>query len=355
MKKTMFVVLFACLLVVSACGSNDDNNTQTEDPDETQETAGEANGENDDENGEEDESTEELYHEVGETFEMTAYYADAEAEITVHDIWTEPGDDHEAFIEEKVSSPEDDANVTFVDYTVKNMSDTQIGLGDLLPTYTAANTEIDVTYPENDNFTDYLESFNHQLEPEEELDLVGAVASREEDQYTSALLWNLTQDIPEIIFHTPQSERKDKIGVYDLGEAIYPVDHGDNGYLEVTINDITIEEEAEGLNPSMDDSSFLVLNTEFENTLNEEIEITKGVPTPMIDDEEITHSIDFSLDGNWIDVHQSADANVESGETLTGDIYLEISNNEIENVQLYYANPALLMFPDYAMKLDYNL
>lgn len=342
-------ILIVILLLAAGCGNEGvENEGEQEDSKETQEKASNSDKE---EKG----STEQLYHEIGETFEMTAYYADAKAEITVNKVWTEPGDKHKEYIEENIGSPDENTNVTFIDYTVKNSSDTQIGLGDLLPEYTAANTEVDVSYPKNDKFTDFLKTFKYQIEPGEELDLVGAVATSKDDKYSSAFLWNITQEVPEVVFHTPQSERKDKIGIYDIGEPIYPIDHGENGYFKVTINDVTIEKEADGLNKMMDDSSLLVLDVELENTLTEKKPITIGIPSPVIEDDEIVHNPDFSLDGKWIDVHQSADAYVQPSKTLNGKIYLEISNDEIENVKIYYRNPAMGIYPEYSMKLNYNL
>lgn len=343
------IILIAILLLVAGCSSNDDNKKKNKnDSKKTQETVGTTDKEK-------NKSTEQLYHEIGETFEMTAYYADAKAEITVNKVWTEPGEQHKEYIEENLASPDEDTNVTFIDFTVKNKSDKQIGLGDLLPEYTAANTEVDVSYPKNDKFTDFLNSFKYEVEPGEELDLVGAVATSKEDKYTSAFLWNITQEVPEVVFHTPQSERKDKIGIYDIGEAIYPIDHGEEGYLKVTINDITIEKEAKGLNHTLDNSSYLVLDVEFENTLKEEQPITAGIPSAVIKGDEVPHTVEFSLDGKWIDVYHSADAYVQPGKTLKGKVYLEISNDDIEKVNIYYFNPALLIFPEYSMKLNYNL
>lgn len=342
------IILIAILLIVAGCSSNDGDKDKGEnDSKKTLETASKTDKVK--------KETTELYHKIGETFEMTAYYANAKAEITVNKVWTEPGDKHKEYIKKNISSPNENTNITFIGYTVKNSSDTQIGLGDLLPKYSAANTEIDVSYPENDKFKDYAKTFKYQIKPGEELDLVGAVATSKDDKYTSAFLWNSTQEEPEVVFHTPQSERKDKIGIYDIGEAIYPIDHGENGYLKATINDITIEKEAKGLNHMLDDSSYLVLDVEFENTLKEKQPITTGIPSPVIKGDKVPHTIDFSIDGKWIDVHHSADAYVQPGKTLKGKIYLEISNDEIEKVNMYYFNPALLTFPEYSMKLNYNL
>src|SRR5699024_11244262 len=100
----------------------------------------------DDTNSRENEGEfEDLYHEIGETFVMTTYYSDADAEVTVNKVWTEPAEDHLEFVEERITSTDESTNVTFIDYTVTNISDEEIALPDLLQEYTVAYTRVNHT------------------------------------------------------------------------------------------------------------------------------------------------------------------------------------------------------------------
>lgn len=354
MKQTQLLSLFSLilLLLIAGCGkdTNDAANTAsletTEDTAAAEDTDDEANAE----------AATELYHEIGETFVMTAYYADADAEVTVNKVWTEPAEDHSEYVEERIASPDENTNVTFIDYSVTNISEEEIGLPDLLPEYTAANTEVDVSYPENDLFTDEFETFDYVLEPDETLDLVGAVATEKNDAYTSAFLWNLTQDTPEIVFFTPQSEQKSKIGTYEMGEPIYLLDYEDNGNLQVVIDDVSIEEEPSFEHEGVDlsDMSALVLDITIENTIDEIRTIDEILPQPVVDGEAITYTYDFNTDGNWIDLYDS-EGELGKGDSITGKAYISVDKDKIDDVQLYYFHPELLLFPAYSKVLNYNL
>lgn len=354
MKQTQLLSLFSLilLLLIAGCGkdTNDAANTAsletTEDTAAAEDTDDEANAE----------AATELYHEIGETFVMTAYYADADAEVTVNKVWTEPAEDHSEYVEERIASPDENTNVTFIDYSVTNISEEEIGLPDLLPEYTAANTEVDVSYPENDLFTDEFETFDYVLEPDETLDLVGAVATEKNDAYTSAFLWNLTQDTPEIVFFTPQSEQKSKIGTYEMGEPIYLLDYEDNGNLQVVIDDVSIEEEPSFEHEGVDlsDMSALVLDITIENTIDKIQTIDKILPQPVVDGEAITYTYDFNTDGNWIDLYDS-EGELGKGDSITGKAYISVDKDKIDDVQLYYFHPELLLFPAYSKVLNYNL
>lgn len=349
--RLLFLLSVITLLFITGCSQDTDDVPEAASPAGT--TEEETTTSEDDASAE---ASNELYHEIGETFVITTYYSDADAEVTVNKVWTEPADDHLEYVEERVSSIEEDTNVTLIDYTVKNISDEDISLSDLLPTYTAANTEVDVSYPENDLFTDELESYDYILEPSDTLDLVGAVITEENDQYTSAFLWNITQDIPEVVFFTPQSELESKIGVYEIGEPIYLLDYKDNGSLQATINDVNIEEDPDIEQESVDLSqmSALVVDITIENTIDDVITIEQALPVPVIDGEMVTRTFNFNSDGNWIDLYESEGV-LEKGDKITGKAYISVEKDKINDVQLYYFHQDFLTFPDYSKVLDYNL
>ncbi|MCF3943050.1 hypothetical protein [Oceanobacillus alkalisoli] len=357
MKHTRLLTLFSIilLLLITGCSQDNDNvsETATAQPTEAEEETTADNDSNGSENAEE---SNDLYHEIGEPFVMTTYYSDADAEVTVNKVWTEPAQDHSEFVEQRVSSPDENTNVTFIDYTVTNLSDEEIGLPDLLPEYTAANTEVDVSYPENDQFADEFESFDYALEPNETLDLVGAVVTEKNDEYTSAFLWNITQDIPEVVFFTPQSEQESKIGIYEMGEPIYLLDYEDNGSLQVTIDDVSIEEnpDLEQGNVDLSDMSALVLDITIENTIDEIQTIEQALPKPVVDGEAVIHTFNVNIDGNWIDLYD-LEGKLEKGDSITGKAYISVEKDKIDDVQLYYFHPELLLFPDYSKVLNYNI
>ncbi|GEM_PF-4192684 len=247
-------------------------------------------------------------------------------------------------------------NVTFIDYTATNISEEEIGLPDLLPEYTGANTEVNVSYPENDKFADELESFDYLLEPEETMDLVGAVVTEKNVEYTSAFVWNITQDIPEVVFFTPQAEQKSKIGIYEMGEPIYLLDYQDNGTLQVTIENVNIEEnpDIEQAVVDLDGMSTLVLDVTIENTIDEPQAIEDALPEPVVDEEVVMHEFNFSADGNWIELYES-ESLLQKNDSITGKAYISVDKDLIDDVQLYYLHPELPLFPAYSIVLNYNI
>ncbi|MFD1413216.1 hypothetical protein [Oceanobacillus jeddahense] len=348
------LILFIALAVfMMGCGSNsDENNDDSNTADQNEETETNAAAEED---ANDESEASDLYHEIGETFEMTGYYSDVPAEVTINDIWMEDDPEHQEYIEDNIASPTEDDVVVFVDYTVKNVGDTDMTIGDLIPEYTDANIELDLSYPENDTFTDFTESFQVPLEAGESMDVVGAVPADKNDQYTSALMWNITQDVPEIVFHTPQDERRDKIGTYDIGEDMFLFDQGEDSFYRVNISNIEVVEEYEGIEKFDDNSSFFAIDMEFENQLEEDVSLYGTFPSVFADGQEAIHSGNLVIDGQVVeDLYEGPEGKISPGETIEGTVYLEVIDENMEEVELLYLNPTLLTFPDYAMRINYN-
>src|SRR5690625_2259646 len=215
------------------------------------------------------ESDKPLYYEVNEPFIMRAYNG-APIWINVEEIWTEPGGDHEAYIAEQRDDPSDDHNVTFIKLAIKNRGIKPISYFDVLPTFNgdfSGGKTIDLSYPENDAFTHADDSIERNLEPEETVEIVGASVSRIDDENNGVFVWRDLEnpEHPTVVFQTPQSERRDRFGVYDFGETIYALDKSDEQQLNATIHDVTIDD-ASSIDKSLDDSTFIIIDMEIENT-----------------------------------------------------------------------------------------
>lgn len=184
MKKRLNIILFVLSIILAACGDSDDEtgareNDHAEGTEETNtgETDASAAQENSSDSAELNEGSKELYHEIGDTFEFDIELLGVPVEITVHDIWTEDGIDHQKFLEESLSSVEDEDNVTFIHFTVTNQGEKPIYYHEILPNYFGVGSsedEVDISYPENDEADSYTEGLNLQLEPGETKELTGA-------------------------------------------------------------------------------------------------------------------------------------------------------------------------------------
>ncbi|MFD1388795.1 hypothetical protein ACFQ4Z_18680 [Oceanobacillus oncorhynchi subsp. oncorhynchi] len=362
LRTLLLFIAFAVLMI--GCSSNSDENNEdssaaADQNEETEDTA--ANGTWKEATNDESEGSD-LYHEMGETFEIEGYSSGVPAEITVNEIWIEDGDDHQAFIEESIASPSEDDAVAFVDYTVENIGDRSINMGDVIPEYAALNGsfDLDLSYPENNTFTDQLASFQESLDEGESMDLVGAVAADEKSLYAGALMWNFMQDIPEIVFHTPQDERRDQIGTYDIGEDMYLNDYGEDTFFKVNISNVEINEGNENLDLRDETESVLAVDMTFENQLDEDVTLYHKFPQPhvegLVDGQGANSSVHLVIDGQPVeDLYEGPEGKIGPGETLEGTVYYEIVSDDVEDVQLLFPNPSLLTFPDYGMWVDYNL
>ncbi|WP_080875804.1 DUF5067 domain-containing protein [Oceanobacillus timonensis] len=351
------LILFIALAVfMIGCSSNSEENNGDSNAEGQTESVSADDAEAEEEDADVESGASDLYHEIGETFEMIGYYSDVPAEVTVNDIWIEDDPEHQEYIEDNIASPTEDDVVVFVDYTVKNVGDTDMTMGDLIPEYTDANTELDLSYPENDTFTDFTESFQVPLEAGESMDVIGTVPADKKDQYTSALMWNITQDVPEIVFHTPQEERRDKIGTYDIGEDMYLFGQGEDSFYRVNISNIEVVEDYEGIERFDDDSSFFAIDMEFENQLEEDVSLYSTFPSAFANGQEAIYSDNLVIDGQVVeDLYEGPEGEISPGETIEGTVYLEVIDENMEDVKLLYLNPTLLTFPDYAMRINYNV
>jgi hypothetical protein len=358
------VLLFA--IVLTACGDSEDEtaageNDNAEGAEETEETNAEEADESEtqeDSNGN-PESDEELYHEIGDTFEFEIELLSVPVEITVHDIWTEDGADHQEFLEESIGSAEDEDNVTFIHFTVTNQGEEPIYYHEILPNYYGVGSsedEVDISYPENDEADSYLDGLNLQLDPGETKELTGAKATTIYSENGGAFVWNFIADIPEVVFHTPQSERNDPLGIYDLGEEIYVIDESEEHQLIVTINDIEVKEETEF--EKTQDGIWMVLDMNIENAGTESKIADTAFPQIVTEGNEelYEYTREFKMNGEWIeDIYEGLESYIESGETVDGELFLEVDEDMADEVQFLYPDRHLLIYPEFGKKLNYNL
>lgn len=353
MKKSW--ILYICMalfsLLIAGCSEKDGNENAKVDQIE-----GAENEENAQEN--ETDGGQKLYHEIGETFEFMGNYPVLPIEVTVNKIWMESGDKHKQYIEENVISPEDNATVTFIDYTVTNKGDETLPFNDVIPQYYGADAsldEIDLSYPENDLVEEYLDAFQLELEPGESIDIVGSVATTTYSENGGAFIWAFMDDIPKVVFQTPQEERKDKIGIYDMGEDMYVIDQTDERQLIVTIEGVDVVED-EDLENTIADSVYIKVDMHIENAGTEKEEVASAFPDPVIDGEIEWHSNKFKRNGLLIDdPWNDPERIIEPGEKLEGQVYIEVGKDVVDDVQLYYFDSNFLTHPEYSMIINYNL
>src|SRR5690625_2876011 len=357
----MFVLTIGCSQKDSNNHANDDHGTENNNHtsnEKTQETNDKAHDMEKD-RVPKSESDKPLYYEVNEPFIMRAYNG-APIWINVEEIWTEPGGDHEAYIAEQRDDPSDDHNVTFIKLAIKNRGIKPISYFDVLPTFYcdfSGCKTIDLSYPENDAFTHADDSIERNLEPEETVEIVGASVSRIDDENNGVFVWRDIEnpEHPTVVFQTPQSERRDRFGVYDFGETIYALDKSDEQQLNATIHDVTIDD-ASSIDKSLDDSTFIIIDMEIENTGTATQKIVEALPHAVINNEPIEQMMVFDNGKGLVeDPWGDSQIDIKPDETLDGILYIEVNKALAAQAQLHYLDNALLVYPDYAMKLNYNL
>src|SRR5699024_11777477 len=89
-----------------------------------------------------------------------------------------------------------------------------------------------------------------------------------------AFIWEFLQDIPEVVFQTPLSERRDAPGIYELGKPIYVVDETEDHQLLATINDVTTKDETKFKN-NFDNGEWIVIDMDIRNKVKEQKGVTK--------------------------------------------------------------------------------
>lgn len=363
MKKqwVFYIGMILLALFIAGCSNEKDENEANGEPTGATNNE-EATGTGDDnETGEssETDSGEKLYYEVGETFEFIGYYPSLPIEITVNKIWMEDGADHQAYIDETGGSADENATVTFIDYTVTNKGDETLPFNDVLPRYAGADApfdEIDLSYPENDLVKDYFDGFKLELEPGETMDVVGAVSTTTYSENGGAFVWSFMEDIPKVVFQTPQSERNDKMGVYDIGEEIYVVDQTEDHQLIVTIDNISETDDVAEFEDMIENSAYIVIDMTIENAGKENQNATLAFPDPVIDGEGEWHANKFKRDGVIVeDPWNDNERIIEPGETINGQVFIEVGKDVIDDVQLYYFDSNFLSYPEYSKIINYHL
>lgn len=326
-------------------------------------------------------SGQKLYHEIGDTFEFEGPESGLPFEVTVEDIWMEDFEDHEDYISAHVKKPnEDDDAVIFVSYTIKNKGDETYAFkddrfypnNDVLPNLIhPANyiLDVDIAYPEDGPVDDMEDVTDLTLDPGESMEITGSVLTNPRNKDEGAFVWDYDADIPQVLFTRPQSERRDQVGVYDIGEPIYVEDYKDTRF-NVTIDDvddIESDEDVEVIDREYDDSAFLVVDMTIENDGNEDIVVPDALPE--IND---VHSVDTRryfikkgetepIDDVYINPgEQPTDGRVEAGETLEGTLYYEVRNTSYGEVlkldaQIYFPYVGFEDYPYYQQWVNYHL
>ena len=339
--KWILTLFTALILLLSACSDSEDASKETSNAKKSEKNTSE-------------EKTEDLYHEIGETFEIEESLTNTPLEIKVKKIWMEDGNKHKKYIEDV----EENDTVTFINYTVKNKGDDTVTLADAIPKYFGTDAtldEIDLSYPNNDIAKEYHDAFKAEIEPGETLDLTGSAMTSIYSENNGAFVWEFMEDIPEVVFQTPISERNDGPGVYELGKPIHVIDETEDHQLQATINKVKVEEKTD-FESKFDNGEWIVIDMDIENKGKKEKSITDAFPSAVVDDKELIHSHQFKKDGKAIEnLHDDEEATIKSGEKVTGTLYINVEENKAKKAQLYYFDSSFLTYPDYSQKVDYNL
>src|SRR5690625_4058088 len=84
--------------------------------------------------------------------------------------------------------------------------------------------DVDIAHPEDSLIDDMEQVTDLIIEPDETMDITGAVISYSQTEYDGAFVWDYDADIPQPVFTRSQSKRKDQVGVYDIGDPVYVID-----------------------------------------------------------------------------------------------------------------------------------
>lgn len=326
-------------------------------------------------------SGQKLYHEIGDTFEFVGRESGLPFEIKVNKIWIDDFEEHEAYIVEHYPRSAEDKKVVFISYQVTNKGndtyefteDRYYPNNDVLPNLINPNNmifDVDIAYPENSVIDDMEQVIDLSLEPNETMDLTGAVITYAQTEYDGAFVWDYDADIPQVVFTRSQSERKDQVGVYDIGSSVFISDQ--NGELiNVTFNDIhdvKSDEDVEYIEREYDSSAFLVLDMMIENSGEEDIDISWAIPQITTNGHYAFESKYFIKKGETtpiesIHVHKNEnpkDGLIKPGKTVEGTLYYEVRNMRRHEVmtldaQVYYPYRGFKDYPYYKQWINYNL
>ena len=329
------------------------------------------------------ESGQKLYHEIGETFEFEGPESGLPFEVTVDKIWIEGFEEHEAYISEHVKKPDDDQAVIFISYTVTNNGDETYAFkddryypnNDVLPNLIHPYNfvlDLDLTYPEGGVVDDMEDVTELTLDPGASMDITGAVLTNKSSEHEGAFVWDYDAEIPQVVFTKSQFERRDQVGVYDIGDPIYVVDREET-FFNVTIDDIQnikSDEMLEDIEGEFDDSAFLVVDMTIENDGETDIALPDALPQLKTGLGSSFTNMYFIKDGETEpiqDVHLNpgevpTDGLIKAGETLKGTLYFELRNMlygdevlELDDAQLFYPYTGFAEYPYYQQWVNYNL
>lgn len=329
------------------------------------------------------ESGQKLFHEIGETFEFVGPESGLPFEIKVKDVWIEGFKEHEAYISEHVKKPDDDRAVIFISYTVTNKGDETYEFkddryypnNDVLPNLIHPFNyilDIDLTYPEGGLVEDMEAVTDLTLEPGASMDITGSVLTHQRSAHEGAFVWDYDANIPQVIFTKSQSERRDQVGVYDIGDPIYVMDQ-DETFFNVTIDqirNIQSDEDVKYITGEYDDSAFLVVDLTIENDGETDIVVPMAIPEIKVQGASSFTNTYFIKKGETKpikDVHlnpgqEPTDGLIKAGKTLKGTVYYEVRNMlygdevlTLDDALLFYPYQGFADYPFYQQWVNYNL
>lgn len=322
-----------------------------------------------------------LYHEIGDTFKFKGVESGLPFEITVKGIWKEEFDEHEEYILEHFPRSADDKLVMFISYEVTNKGDDTYEFtddrfypnNDVLPNLINPNNmifDVDIAYPDHALIDDMEQVTDLTLEPNETMDITAAVITYVQTEYDGAFVWDYDAEIPQTIFIRSQSERKDQVGVYDLGDPVYIMDQNGMAFnvIFTDIHDLKSDEDIEYIEREYESSAFLVLDMMIENSGEKDMAIPIAIP-------EITTNGHHAFERKYFikkgetepikDIHinpgeNATDGLIKPGEIIEGTLFLEVRNMRPHDVlaleaQVYYPYEGFQDYPNYRQWINYNL
>ncbi|HLR15358.1 MAG TPA: hypothetical protein VK144_06000 [Bacillota bacterium] len=299
------------------------------------------------------------YHDIGETFSFHhELEPEIEAEITVDDIWIEDATGHEELFQQEDVEMVEESTVTFITFTVRNRNADSISYLFLLPSYmssTLVPEDINYDYPDNDVYPVIEPHSYEKIDRGTSGQITGAIPTTKYEENGGVFFWNPASRTPEVVFQTPQSKRKDKMGLYDIGEEVYVVSETEDYQLTSTIESIEVEDNPEKPEKELSDSTFLVVHTTLKNRGKLEASMTDAILIPLIGEDLIDAPVSFNSSDGFVDnAWGRDDMLIAPGETIEGTFYLEIEKDQIDDIELYYPDRAMILYPDYWMKINYK-
>lgn len=300
-----------------------------------------------------------MTYEIGESFKVTDELTDDPYEITVKKIWNEASDQHKDYLKD-VDQLADNANLTFITYTVKNLGDESISLFNSIPEFYANDTtsgQVDISYPDNGFKKEEKDPRDFEIKPNDTVEVTGVHDSTTYSKNTAAFTWEATKkDDKPIVLQTSIKKRKDAPGTYKQGEPIQILDETEDRQLVATIDNIELKDETD-IEKDYDNSSWFVMDIKAENKGKQEINVQEAYPDLVVDDKLRANSrADFFKVGDHL-IEQTSEndqAIIAPGEKLEGTLYINVLNKYAKDMELYYMDKGLTTNIDFAQKLDYN-